>query len=200
MQKNDATTQWIHLATSFLIGGILAYACLKLTTTPKQTPTTTTPPSIAAEIDDDETSEEEADLSDYSSEEEDQEERKKLVLVVRTDLKMKTGKIAAQCSHATLGVYRKIVQQHKKQPTAISKRNIQWLKYWNVSGCAKIAVRCESLEQMNLIKSQVKQANLPYYTVIDAGKTQIAAYSATVLAVFGPEAEVNKYTGTLKLL
>jgi len=32
----------------------------------------------------------------------------KLVLCVREDLKMSVGKIAAQCSHATLGVYKRI--------------------------------------------------------------------------------------------
>lgn len=73
------------------------------------------------------------DLSDFD-EEEDDKERKKLVLVVREDLKMTSGKIAAQCSHATLGIYRKIIHQHKSKKSELTSRNIQWLKHWDVSG------------------------------------------------------------------
>ncbi|RRT80623.1 hypothetical protein B296_00007598 [Ensete ventricosum] len=40
------------------------------------------------------------------------------VLVVRNDLKMGKGKIAAQCSHATLGLYKKLLH---KAPKALSR-------------------------------------------------------------------------------
>ncbi|MCD7465769.1 hypothetical protein HAX54_001878, partial [Datura stramonium] len=41
----------------------------------------------------------------------------KMVLVVRNDLKMGKGKIAAQCSHATLGLYKKL---HNRAPKALN--------------------------------------------------------------------------------
>jgi hypothetical protein len=76
------------------------------------------------------------DLSDFHDDDDDDDdrERKKLVLVVREDLKMTSGKIAAQCSHATLGIYRKIIHQHKRKKSELTSRNIQWLKHWDVSG------------------------------------------------------------------
>ncbi|RWW59037.1 hypothetical protein BHE74_00034045, partial [Ensete ventricosum] len=40
------------------------------------------------------------------------------VMVVRNDLKMGKGKIAAQCSHATLGLYKKLLH---KAPKALSR-------------------------------------------------------------------------------
>lgn len=38
----------------------------------------------------------------------------KLVLLVRTDLKMDKGKIAAQCSHATLACYKSMLKSNPK--------------------------------------------------------------------------------------
>lgn len=51
----------------------------------------------------------------------------KLVLVVRTDLKMGKGKIAAQCSHATLKAY--------KQSSVYNK---PMLKAWEKIGQPKV--------------------------------------------------------------
>lgn len=55
----------------------------------------------------------------------------KMVLVVRNDLKMGKGKAAAQCSHATLGCYKKAM----KFPRI--------LRQWEYMGQAKIALKCE---------------------------------------------------------
>jgi PTH2 family peptidyl-tRNA hydrolase len=64
-----------------------------------------------------------------------------------------------------------------------------------------VALKVKTLKEMNKIMEQVKQAQLPYHTVIDAGKTQIAANSVTVLAIGpAPESMVNQFTGHLKLL
>jgi hypothetical protein len=65
----------------------------------------------------------------------------KMVLVVRTDLKMGTGKIAAQCSHATLGVYMKMMKN--KDPTQLA-----WLKKWIDVGQAKITLKTDSLNSL----------------------------------------------------
>jgi len=42
--------------------------------------------------------------------------------------------------------------------------------------------------------------SLPFYTVHDAGRTEVAAGSATVLAIAGPEGMVDQVTGQLRLL
>lgn len=50
----------------------------------------------------------------------------KMVLVVRNDLKMGKGKIAAQCSHATLGLYKKVLYRAPKALNRYS-RTLIWI-------------------------------------------------------------------------
>ena len=68
---------------------------------------------------------------DDDSEEKEIEERYKLVFLVRTDLGMGVGKIAAQVGHATLGAYKQ------------SSANI--LAKWEETGQAKIVLQVNSL-------------------------------------------------------
>ena len=113
----------------------------------------------------------------------------KMVLCVRMDLKMQKGKIAAQCGHATLGTYQRAV---KYCPDIV--------KSWSHYGQAKIALKCPNEETMMLLKAKADSLNLVNYIVMDAGRTQIAAGSTTVLGILGPVDIVNEVTAELKLL
>ncbi|VVA96277.1 unnamed protein product [Arabis nemorensis] len=107
------------------------------------------------------------------------------VLVVRNDLRMGKGKIAAQCSHATLGLYKKLVQ---RAPKALNR--------WEYCAQPKVVVKIESEEEMLVLQS----LKLPTHIIIDAGKTQIAPNSRTVMALLGPVDLVDDVTGGLKLM
>lgn len=111
----------------------------------------------------------------------------KQVMVVRNDLKMGKGKIAAQCCHGCLGAYR------KADPIKI--------KEWERSGMAKVACKVGSLEELLELKKQAIINRVPHYLVVDAGKTQIPTSTTTVLAI-GPDDDeiIDKITGDLKLL
>ena len=111
----------------------------------------------------------ESDYSDVSDEED-----LKLVLVVRQDLKMGKGKAAAQCSHATLAAYKRA---KRKCPDR--------LKIWEATGQPKITLKCDSEEELMLLMVKARSLDLVSYVVADAGRTQIAPGSHTVLAV-GP--------------
>ena len=114
----------------------------------------------------------------------------KMVLVVRQDLKMGKGKVAAQCSHATLGCYKMAMKKHKKA-----------VKAWEMSGQPKIAVKCQSEEQLLALRDHATSLKIPFSLIRDAGRTQIAPGSKTVLGVGpAPEYVVDKITGHLKLL
>ncbi|XP_024969925.1 peptidyl-tRNA hydrolase 2, mitochondrial [Cynara cardunculus var. scolymus] len=113
----------------------------------------------------------------------------KMVLVVRNDLKMGKGKIAAQCSHATLGLYKKILH---RAPKALSR--------WEMCGQVKVVVKIESEDDMLVLQERAKSMAIPTHIVIDAGRTQIAPNSRTVMAVLGPAEMVDDVTGGLKLL
>ncbi|XP_059667401.1 uncharacterized protein LOC132312872 [Cornus florida] len=113
----------------------------------------------------------------------------KMVLVVRNDLKMGKGKIAAQCSHATLGLYKKLLHRAPKS-----------LNRWEMCGQVKVVVKIESEDDMLVLQERAKSLNIPTHITIDAGRTQIAPNSRTVMAVIGPADMVDDVTGGLKLL
>ena len=62
----------------------------------------------------------------------------KMVLVVRTDLNMGKGKVAAQCAHAAVACYKKAV---KKTPML--------LKQWEVFGQAKITLKAPDFQSLS---------------------------------------------------
>ena len=67
------------------------------------------------------------------------------------------------------------------------------VKAWEYTGCAKIAVKCPTEAEMEEIRSKAVQAGIPCYLVEDAGRTQIAAGSRTVVGL-GP-APVKVFEG-----
>ncbi|CAK9223665.1 unnamed protein product [Sphagnum troendelagicum] len=113
----------------------------------------------------------------------------KMVLVVRNDLKMGKGKVAAQCSHATLGLYKKVFHRAPKA-----------LQRWEMCSQVKVVTKVESEEEMLSLQNRAKSMKLPCHITIDAGRTQIAPNSRTVMAILGPSHLVDEVTGSLKLL
>ncbi|MBO6274514.1 MAG: aminoacyl-tRNA hydrolase [Methanobrevibacter sp.] len=111
----------------------------------------------------------------------------KQVMVVRTDLKMGKGKIAAQCCHGSIGAYKR---------TAPEK-----IKKWENEAYAKVVCKVGSLEELLEIKKQIAQRNISHFLVVDAGRTQITTSSVTVLGNGHDEDEIiDEVTGDLKLL
>lgn len=111
----------------------------------------------------------------------------KQVMVVRNDLKMGKGKIAAQCCHGSLGAYK------KTNPDKIRK--------WENEAYAKVVCKVNSLEELLELKKQAIINKVSYYLVVDAGRTQIPTSTTTVLALGPDEDEIlDKITGDLKLL
>ncbi|XP_058465422.1 probable peptidyl-tRNA hydrolase 2 [Malaya genurostris] len=114
----------------------------------------------------------------------------KMILVVRNDLKMGKGKIAAQCGHASVGAYEGALN---KTPSILRK--------WQRSGQAKIAVKVENEQQLMEIYRNAKANNLNCCLIRDAGRTQIEPNSKTVLAIGpAPNEIIDMITGHLKLL
>ncbi|KAL4936782.1 hypothetical protein BDV06DRAFT_85785 [Aspergillus oleicola] len=142
------------------------------------------------EEEEEESDEEEGDGSELKNFEGNNEEVK-LVLVVRTDLGMTKGKIAAQCSHATLACYKYLVANPSSSMI---------LRRWERQGQAKIALQIKSEEELQLLQAQAISLGLCARVIQDAGRTQIASGSRTVLGVLGPKSVVDTVTGHLKLL
>lgn len=114
----------------------------------------------------------------------------KMVLVVREDLKMGKGKIASQCSHATLMAYKSGL-----------KLNPNVIQAWESLGQPKVVLKAPNIEEIEKLIKVAKDEGVITSMVRDAGRTQVNPGSITVLAV-GPGAttSVDKVTGHLKLL
>jgi PTH2 family peptidyl-tRNA hydrolase len=113
----------------------------------------------------------------------------KMMLAVNTELSMGKGKMAAQCCHAAVGCYKRAAKQC---PAALSA--------WERTGCAKIALKCPTADALEIIAATAMSKDIPFYLVEDAGRTQIAAGSQTVIGLFGPVSFFEGVTDHLKLM
>lgn len=119
-----------------------------------------------------------------------QSEPLKLALVVRSDLRLSKGKAAAQCAHAAIACYER---------AARSQADV--LRAWLSSGQPKIVLRCESLADLERLQRDARAAGVIEAAVMDAGRTQVAAGTVTVLGVGpGRQRDVDALVGQLKLL
>ncbi|KAK0705210.1 peptidyl-tRNA hydrolase PTH2-domain-containing protein [Lasiosphaeris hirsuta] len=122
----------------------------------------------------------------------------KLVLVVRTDLGMTKGKIAAQCGHATLACYKTLLRASQKDPQGAEAK---LLRHWERFGQAKIAVQIKGEDEMLLLMGKAHSLGVTAEVIQDAGRTQIESGSRTVLGIGpAPKSVVDQITGHLKLL
>merc|ERR1719342_102858 len=109
----------------------------------------------------------------------------KMVLVVREDLKMGKGKIASQCSHATLMAYKRGLKFTPKL-----------IQAWESLGQPKVVLKAPNIEEIEKLIKVAKDEGVITSMVCDAGRTQVNPGSITVLAVGpGVTASVDKVTG-----
>uniref|UniRef100_A0A915EQZ4 peptidyl-tRNA hydrolase n=1 Tax=Ditylenchus dipsaci TaxID=166011 RepID=A0A915EQZ4_9BILA len=118
-------------------------------------------------------------------------ESQKMIFVVNTSLKMQGGKMAAQVAHAALGVYR-VAKKSDQGRKALAK--------YAREGEKMVVVKGQSAEQLEDLCERAKNKGLFAYVVQDAGRTQVASGSLTVLGLFGCQEDVDELTGTMKLL
>jgi peptidyl-tRNA hydrolase, PTH2 family len=112
----------------------------------------------------------------------------KLILVVRADLGMGRGKIAAQAAHAAVAA------------TLASLASADF-RAWLQDGQPKVVLRADSEEHLAGIVAEAAAADLPVYAIRDAGRTQVAEGTPTCCAI-GPadESRLDAVTGELALL
>ncbi|MFH1125549.1 MAG: peptidyl-tRNA hydrolase Pth2 [Candidatus Altiarchaeota archaeon] len=109
----------------------------------------------------------------------------KQVIVVRGDLKLGKGKMAAQVAHASV--------------TAADKS--PWKKDWITQGQKKTVLKCSGEKELLILMEQARAQGLPTALIEDAGLTQIPSGTKTCIGIGpAPEEQVDKITGKLKLL
>ena len=113
----------------------------------------------------------------------------KQAIIIRSDLQMGKGKIAAQVSHASLSAYKKC-----------ERENPEDARSWEEEGQKKIVLKVSSEEELLVLYEKIKK-EIPCALIRDAGHTQVEPGSITCFGA-GPadESKINKYCKELKLL
>lgn len=114
----------------------------------------------------------------------------KQVIVVRKELGMGTGKLAAQVAHAAV------------MAVEITKmRNFHWFNYWFKTGQAKVVVKVQNLAEIVEIRKHAESLHLAVAVIQDSGLTQIPPGTVTCIGIGpGPSGLIDKVTNHLKLL
>ncbi len=137
--------------------------------------------------------------------------KSKMMIVMRRDLKMRKGKIAAQAGHAAIeailmAIYKEgrgsdftltpegmCLIENGKSPTPLS----EWFAY----GCAKICVYVDSEEELMAVAEKAEEKGILAAVITDAGMTEFHGVpTKTCLALEPLPAEVaDEITGGLPL-
>lgn len=141
-------------------------------------------------------------------------DKSKMVIVVRKDLKMPRGKIAAQASHAAVGaviqaLYNSRLEESdfkldkdyhfykvRKNATASSAT-----KEWLAGEFTKITVAVDSLEALEEIEKKALDAGLNVCKITDNGHTCFDGVPTVTCLAIGPcySSQVDPITKELKL-
>jgi peptidyl-tRNA hydrolase, PTH2 family len=112
----------------------------------------------------------------------------KLALVVRTDLDMGRGKIAAQVAHAAVAA-------------VLAGLGGAILYEWLEDGQPKVVLKAQTADVMEGVIDQARAAGLAVELVHDAGRTQVPAGALTCCAIGpAPRDQVDAITAVLALL
>ena len=111
----------------------------------------------------------------------------KQAIVMRADLKMTKGKLAAQAAHASLEAYK--------------KADSDAIESWENEGQKKVVLKVSGEKELIEVFMNAKKAKIPAALIRDAGMTQLEPGTATCVGL-GPEEDetIDKVAGKLKLL
>ncbi len=111
----------------------------------------------------------------------------KQVILVREDLKLPKGKLAAQVSHASVEA---LLKSHKDD-----------ISEWKKEGMKKVILKVTDEKELFKFKQLADDTGLITGLIIDAGKTVVEPGTKTCLGI-GPDKEerIDKITGKLKMV
>lgn len=113
----------------------------------------------------------------------------KLVVVVREDIKISPGKMAAQVGHAAVEC---AMKAKAADPKLFSK--------WMGEGQRKVVLKIAGLAELERIEGMARGAGLITSRIVDAGLTEVPPGTVTCVGI-GPskETDIDRITGNLKL-
>jgi PTH2 family peptidyl-tRNA hydrolase len=111
----------------------------------------------------------------------------KLVILVRQDLKLPKGKLAAQAAHAAV--------------EAVLNSSKSKVEPWRDQGQKKVVLKVADEKEMLKYQNAAKAEGLVASLITDAGRTVIAPGTKTCVGI-GPDSEdkIDKVTGKLPMM
>lgn len=110
-----------------------------------------------------------------------------MVILMRQDLKLPKGKLAAQAAHAAV--------------EAVLKSSGSKVSAWRDHGQKKVVLKVADEKEMMKYQRKAKAEGLVAAVITDAGRTVIAPGTKTCIGI-GPDDEerIDKVTGDLQML
>lgn len=110
----------------------------------------------------------------------------KQVILVRADLKMSKGKMAAQVSHASVDA---LLKSHKDD-----------IAEWRAEGMKKVVLKVKDEKELLYYKKKADDSGLVCALIVDAGRTELEPGTTTCLGI-GPDKteKIDRITGLLKM-
>ena len=111
----------------------------------------------------------------------------KQVILVREDLKLPKGKMAAQVSHASVD--------------ATLKSDKKMVEDWRKTGAGKIVLKVKDEKELFKYKQMAEDFGLKTALIKDAGRTVLEPGTITCLGI-GPDSseKIDKVSGKLKMI
>ena len=111
----------------------------------------------------------------------------KQIILVRQDLKLPKGKLAAQAAHASV--------------EAVLRSEEGTIKRWRLEGMAKIVLKVKDEKELIKHFQEAKDSGIVASLITDAGRTVVAPGTKTCVGI-GPDEvdKINEIVGELKLL
>jgi PTH2 family peptidyl-tRNA hydrolase len=122
-------------------------------------------------------------------------EEYKQVIVIRTDLNMRRGKMVAQGAHACVIAVLDTISNG-------SAGRQQALRDWIANGMTKICVGIDSEMELTQVAADAANAGLTVHLVTDSGRTEFGGVPTKTCLAIGPNEKhaIDLITGTLRLL
>lgn len=145
----------------------------------------------------------------------------KQVIVIRKDLNMRKGKMAAQAAHASMKVFFDAMwpnydeSQYKIEQTSLSScivimppliswtlSNREYFQNWIEGSFKKICVSVDSEKDLNKLYKKAKKKGIHCAEIIDCGLTEFGGVPTKTCIAIGPwdDKVLDKITGKLPLL
>jgi peptidyl-tRNA hydrolase, PTH2 family len=123
----------------------------------------------------------------------------KQVIVLRKDLNMRKGKMAAQAAHASMAA---ILNQGNYDESVFTLVLDERIKPWLSGRFKKIVVSVNSENELKQVYEQAKAAGLITAYIVDSGLTEFGGVPTPTAVAVGPDTEekVNAICGNLSLL